>query len=47
MVKKQNTQGYTLEMQTRIKQMEIELKKFTDAQKLAKKNIKTFDELDF
>jgi hypothetical protein len=47
MKKNEVTQQYSPEMQAKIKKMEKELKKFTDAQELARKNLKTFDELDF
>jgi predicted ester cyclase len=46
-MKKENTQGYSPEMLAKITQMEKELKKFTDAQTAVKKNLATFDELDF
>ena len=47
MKQKENTQNYSPEMQSKIKQMETELKKFTGAQAAVKKNLATFDELDF
>jgi predicted ester cyclase len=47
MKQKENPQDYSPEMQAKIKQMEKELKKFTDAQAMAAKNLATFDELDF
>ena len=47
MKQKDNTQNYSPEMQSKIKQMETELKKFTGAQAAVKKNLATFDELDF
>jgi hypothetical protein len=47
MANKENTQQYSPEMQAKIKKMEKELKKFTDAQATATKNLATFDELDF
>jgi predicted ester cyclase len=47
MKKTEETQQYSPEMQARIKKMEKELKKFTDAQELARQNLKTFDQLDF
>ena len=39
--------GYSPEMKAKIKQMKKELKKFTDERALVKKNLDTFDELDF
>ena len=39
--------GYSPEMKTKIEQMKKELKKFTDERATVKKNMKTFDELDF
>ena len=47
MANKENTQQYSPEMQAKIKKMEKELKKFTDAQATATKNLAIFDELDF
>lgn len=38
---------FSPEMQEKIKLMEVELKKFTEAQATADKNLKTFDELDY
>lgn len=43
----ESTQQYSPEMQANIKEMEKELKKFTDARTTAEKNLATFDELDF
>jgi hypothetical protein len=39
--------GYSPEMKAKIEQMKKELKKFTDERATVKKNLKTFDELDF
>jgi len=46
-LKKENTRGYSSEMQAKIMQMENELNKFKDAQAAVQKNLATFDELDF
>lgn len=43
----ENTKDFSPEMQAKIKEMESELKKFTDLQAKAEKNLETFDELDF
>jgi predicted ester cyclase len=40
-------EGYSPEMQVKIKEMKKELKKFTDERTTTAKNLKTFDELDF
>ena len=40
-------EGYSPEMKAKIKQMKKELKKFTDGRAMVKKNLETFDELDF
>jgi predicted ester cyclase len=40
-------EGYSPEMQAKIKEMKKELKKFTDERALTAKHLKTFDELDF
>ena len=39
--------GYSPEMQAKIKETKKELKKFTDERATVKKNLQTFDELDF
>ena len=39
--------GYSPEMKAKIEQMKKELKKFTNERATVKKNLKTFDELDF
>lgn len=39
--------GYSPEMQAKIEEVKQELKKFTDERATVKKNLKTFDELDF
>jgi predicted ester cyclase len=39
--------GYSPEMKAKIEKMKKELKKFTDERTTVKKNLKTFDELDF
>jgi hypothetical protein len=40
-------QGYSPEMQAKIEETKKELKKFTDERATVKKNLETFDELDF
>ena len=40
-------EGYSPEMQMKIKAMEKELKKFTDEKAMTARHLKTFDELDF
>ena len=40
-------QGYSPEMQAKIDEVKKELKKFTDERATVKKNLQTFDELDF
>jgi hypothetical protein len=40
-------EGYSPEMQAKIKVMKKELKKFTDERAMVATNLKTFDELDF
>jgi hypothetical protein len=39
--------GYSPEMEAKSEETKKELKKFTDEQAMADKNLKTFDELDF
>jgi hypothetical protein len=39
--------GYSPEMQAKIEEVKKELKKFTDERATVKKNLETFDELDF
>jgi len=39
--------GYSPEMQAKIEEVKQELKKFTDERATVKKNLETFDELDF
>jgi hypothetical protein len=40
-------QGYSPEMQAQIEEVKKELKKFTDERATVKKNLETFDELDY
>jgi predicted ester cyclase len=40
-------QGYSPEMQMKIEEMKKELKQFTDERATVKKNLETFDELDY
>jgi hypothetical protein len=47
MAKNENLQGYSPEMQAKIEKMEKKLKKFTAERATEKKNLATFDELDF
>lgn len=40
-------QGYSTKMQEKIEEMQKELKKFNDEKAIVKKNLETFDALDF
>jgi hypothetical protein len=42
-----DTQGYSPEMQAKIEDVKKELKRFTDERATIKKNLETFDELDY